>query len=145
MQNGKITITKAKTSSIPANMAILWGCNPKFEKLDPNLTVNEQIEFPDSTLSRFDIIWVKEDKASLEDREAIETMLLEEDEVFKEVDEEGLKRYILYARTLQPTFTKTITNEIIEYVLRRRANNNINKRLANTIKKLCIASAKAIV
>jgi len=143
MQNGKITITKAKTSSIPANMAILWGCNPKFEKLDPNLTVNEQIEFPDSTLSRFDIIWVKEDKASLEDREAIETMLLEEDEVFKEVDEEGLKRYILYARTLQPTFTKTITNEIIEYVLRRRANNNINKRLANTIKKLCIASAKA--
>jgi replicative DNA helicase Mcm len=148
MENGRISITKATKPNLklPANIASLYAMNPVREKFDMNLTVKEQIPLPESTLSRFDLILAMTDEVKSFDEE-LEILLAtfdDEDEEDNAVDDEALKRYILYAQTFNPTIPKEIKLKTAKYVYKlRNDNEDINKRVAWSIRKLMIASAKA--
>jgi replicative DNA helicase Mcm len=148
MENGRISITKATKPNLklPANIASLYAMNPIREKFDPNISIKEQIPMPESTLSRFDLILAMKDEVkSFEDEleKLLATFDDEEEDIKNIPDDEALKRYILYAQTFNPTVPKDIKLKVAKYVHKLRCKNNVNIRIMWSIRKLCVALAKA--
>jgi replicative DNA helicase Mcm len=146
MENGRISITKATKPNLklPANIASLYAMNPLREKFDPNLTCKEQIPMPESTLSRFDLILAMTDSVKSFDDELEKLLATFDDEENVNIpNDEALKRYILYAQTFNPTVPKEIKLKTAKYVYKLRSKNNVNIRIMWSIRKLCVALAKA--
>ncbi|HKZ45489.1 MAG TPA: minichromosome maintenance protein MCM, partial [archaeon] len=56
MEQQTISIAKANIiATLPAQTAILGGGNPKFGRFDPYLPIKEQLDLPETILSRFDL------------------------------------------------------------------------------------------
>jgi DNA replicative helicase MCM subunit Mcm2 (Cdc46/Mcm family) len=147
MENGRTSITKASKPDlkIPANIASLYAMNPVREKFDPNMSIKEQIPLPESTFSRFDLILAMRDevKSFNEELDQLIAAFGDEYEEGNTVDDEALKRYILYAQTFNPVIPKEIILKTAKYVHKLRCNNEVTMRLMWSIRKLCVALAKA--
>ena len=147
MENGRTSITKASKPDlkIPANISSLYAMNPVREKFDPNMSIKEQIPLPESTFSRFDLILAMRDevKSFNEELDQLIAAFGDEYEEGNTVDDEALKRYILYAQTFNPVIPKEIILKTAKYVHKLRCNNEVTMRLMWSIRKLCVALAKA--
>ena len=139
MENGRITLTKSKKAKIQANFATLMAMNPRFEKFNRDLGLVEQIRLPPSTLSRFDVIFTMFDeiKDENEEIEILRTMLEDEEELERNVNKEGLIKYLLYAQTLKPKIPKEIKEKIVKYAYGLR-KKGLNRRVTKSLKKLVI-------
>jgi len=148
MEHGIVYTNKASRDiKEKGNCAVLWGCNPKYEKFDLDMDLKEQIDIPFSTLTRFDLIVALIDKRK--DKEevinVVKSMLTFTNKENDRCNDDLLKKYILYARTFNPTIPMEITNKIAEYyyLLQKDEHNNLTYRVAKSLGKLCRAIAKA--
>ncbi len=94
--------------------SLLAAINPKFGRFDRYKSVAEQIDLPSSILSRFDLIFLVEDKPDADkDRKLASHMLNihQSAEIPFVIDPELLMKYIAYARK-QPS--PELTNDAIE-------------------------------
>jgi len=58
-----VSIAKASiVATLPAQTAVLAGANPKLGRFDPYLSIGEQINIPETLLSRFDLKFALKDK-----------------------------------------------------------------------------------
>ena len=104
MELNTISIAKANIiATLPAQTAVLGGGNPKMGRFDPYLPIKEQIDVPETLLTRFDLKFALRDLPNAElDAKITEHILqarhLEEIEIKPEIPVEFFKKYLSYAR-----------------------------------------------
>lgn len=128
MEQGSISIAKASiVATLPAKTAILAAGNPKYGRFDPYIPIREQVEIPETLLSRFDLKFALRDIPNPEiDKKITEyilkTRFFEEEEEKEElIPPEIFKKYVSYARkACFPKMTKEAAKKIQEFFLKMR-------------------------
>ena len=101
----QLSVSSAKAGlvqTMTARTSILACANPKYSRFNKYKTINEQIDIPDSNLSRFDLVFALEDNISENKDRKLATNLLRKEKFVSDVeviDEELFKKYITYAKT----------------------------------------------
>ena len=118
LEQQTVSIAKAGImATLNSRCSVLAAANPKFGRFDRYKTVADQIDLPSPILSRFDLMFIIEDKPNVEnDRELAKHILTihKENNVNYEIEPELLRKYIAYARkNANPKLTDE-ANEVLE-------------------------------
>lgn len=150
-----VSSTKAGLNqTISARTSILACANPKYSRFNPYKPIKEQIDIPDSTLSRFDLVFALNDIIEeTHDRTLAYNLLnssdlLEDDDL---IDEDLFKKYITYAKLeVFPYLDQKAKNLLIEFYVDTRQSALINDsakpittRDLMSLERLTIERAKA--
>ena len=155
MELGQISVAKANiVATLPARTSILAGGNPKFGRFDPYLPIKEQIEVPETILSRFDLKFALRDVPNPEIDEKILTHIirarhLEREKVEPPIPPEIFRKYVAYARkNCHPKLSEEAAEEIKKFFLELRSRYvegapvSITFRQYEALIRLAEASAK---
>lgn len=153
----QLSIGSAKVGlvqTMTARTSIIAAANPKYGKFRRDKDVGEQLDIADSTLSRFDLLFVLEDDIdSSKDRELANALLNKEFIVDESetLDVDLFKKYITYAKAhcfpVLDNEAKVLLREF--YVNTRQAakmsddGKPITPRDLKALERLTIASAKS--
>lgn len=128
LEQQTVSIAKAGImATLNSRCSVLAAANPKFGRFDRFKVLAEQIDLPAPIISRFDLIFVIEDKPSREGDSKLAEHILKihkENTVEYEIEPELLRKYIAYARkNVNPQLTDE-ANEILKefYVSTRNSN-----------------------
>ena len=104
MSIGTVSIAKASIiASLPAATAILAGANPKFGRFDRYKSIAEQINIPETLLSRFDLKFALLDMPNREFDEKITQHIISArrnaEVVTPLIDATMLRKYLAYAKS----------------------------------------------
>ncbi len=153
LEQQTISIAKAGImATLNSRCSVLAAANPKFGRFDSYKSINEQIDLPSPILSRFDLIFVVEDKPD-EDKDRTLARHILETHTMKNMDyaiePELLRKYIAYARKLSPELTDEAMDVLEEFYVSMRNSSNdedspvpITARQLEAIIRLSEASAK---
>ncbi|WP_407392716.1 minichromosome maintenance protein MCM [Methanobrevibacter sp.] len=154
LEQQTVSIAKAGImATLNSRCSVLAAANPKFGRFDRYKVLAEQIDLPAPIISRFDLIFVIEDKPSKEGDSKLADHILKihkENTVEYEIEPELLRKYIAYARkNISPKLTDE-ANQILKefYVSTRNSNPEeqgavpITARQLEAIIRLAEASAK---
>ncbi len=156
MEQQTISIAKANiVATLPARTSILAGGNPKFGRFDPYLPIKEQVDIPETILSRFDLKFALRDVPNAEiDTKIADHMLkarfFATDEALPVISLEFLKKYVSYTRRVcKPTLSVEAGEEIKKFYLDLRSRSGggdspiaITTRQYEALIRMAIASAK---
>ena len=154
LEQQTVSIAKAGImATLNSRCSVLAAANPKFGRFDSYKILAEQIDLPAPIISRFDLIFVIEDKPSREgDAELAEHILKihKENTINYEIEPELLRKYIAYARiNANPTLTDEANDVLREFYVNTRNSNPeeqgavpITARQLEAIIRLAEASAK---
>lgn len=116
MEQQTVTETKAGLNvTMNARTPVLAAANPKYGRFLNDKTITEQINIPDTTFSRFDLIYAIEDKTNYDnDIELAKHLLNNDNHLETEILEpELIRKYIAYAkRDFSPEMTPEATKLI---------------------------------
>ena len=102
LEQQTISIAKAGImATLNSRCSVLAAANPKFGRFDQYKSIGEQIDLPSPILSRFDLIFVVEDKPNVEKDTKLAAHILrihKETSIPFEIEPELLRKYIAYAR-----------------------------------------------
>jgi len=119
MEQQSISIAKANiVATLPARTSVLAGGNPKLGRFDPYVPIKEQIEVPETLLSRFDLKFALRDIPNPQVDELVAEHILktrhfDEDTVLAPIEDDFLKKYVAYARkNAHPKLTREAGNEL---------------------------------
>jgi replicative DNA helicase Mcm len=102
LEQQTISIAKAGImATLNARCSVLAAANPKFGRFDQYKSIGEQIDLPSPILSRFDLIFVVEDKPNVERDTKLAAHILrihKDTSIPFEIEPELLRKYIAYAR-----------------------------------------------
>lgn len=154
LEQQTVSIAKAGImATLNSRCSVLAAANPKFGRFDRFKVLAEQIDLPSPILSRFDLIFVVEDKPSVEGDSKLAEHILkihQSNTIDYEIEPELLRKYIAYARkNVNPVLTDE-ANEVLRefYVSTRNSNKEeqapvpITARQLEAIIRLSEASAK---
>ncbi len=152
----QLSVTTAKAGlvqTMSSRTSILAAANPKYSKFDAYKGIKDQINIPESTLSRFDLVYAMADKIEInKDKELADRILshdLKEDGN-ERLSPETLKKYIAYAKSeIKPELSEVAKAKIVDfYVSTRQAaaenpdSKPITPRDLEAISRLSVARAK---
>lgn len=140
--------------TMTARTSVIAAANPKYGKFRKDKDIAEQLDIADSTLSRFDLLFVLEDSIVEDDDRELARALLNKEFVVDEsetVDLDLFKKYITYAKAnCSPVLTDGARQLLQEfYVDTRQAaklsndGKPITPRDLKALERLTIASAKS--
>jgi len=133
LESQKISISKAGINiTLNARCAMIAAANPKTGRFDKYRPLAEQINLPANLISRFDLIYIMEDKQNEKRDEQIATHIMESfrfvndgwrnnggqaiAEKFKPPIDTGLiKKYIAVAKQIKPQLSKDAEQKFIEF------------------------------
>lgn len=103
MSTQTISVAKASiVATLPAETSVLGGANPKFGRFDRYRAIAEQIDVPDTILSRFDLKFVLRDVPDKEMDEKLASHVIktrtEMSTIVPLIEPAFLRKYIAYAR-----------------------------------------------
>lgn len=134
MEQQTISIAKAGImTSLNARVSILAAANPAYGRYNPKKTVEQNIQLPAALLSRFDLLWLIQDKADRENdlRLAQHIAYVHQHNVhpplsFEPLDMRLMRRYIALCHKKEPTVPEGLADYITAgYVeMRKEARNN---------------------
>ena len=153
LEQQTISIAKASiVATLPAQVSVLAGANPKFSRFDPYRPIAEQIDIPETLLSRFDLKFAIRDVPDPEKDEKLAEYIIETrlnpQAIQPEIPLELMRKYIAYARKhCKPKMTKEAAERIKQfYVQLRSISGNgavaITLRQNEALMRLAEASAK---
>ena len=154
LEQQTVSIAKAGImATLNSRCSVLAAANPKFGRFDRYKVLAEQIDLPAPIISRFDLIFVIEDKPSREkDSELAEHILKTHQytSIDYEIEPELLRKYIAYARkNVNPKLTDEANTILKEFYVSTRNSNPedqgavpITARQLEAIIRLAEASAK---
>lgn len=146
----EIHIDKAGIHALlPTKCAVLAAANPKMGRFDVYEPLAKQTNLTPSLLSRFDLIFAMLDKPDPERDELISKHILDGSRSAEPpLTMEFIRKFILYARKLNPQMTVSARNRIQQYYIsiRKRSINDgsvmILPRALQSIRRLAEANAK---
>ena len=154
LEQQTVSIAKAGImATLNSRCSVLAAANPKFGRFDSYKVLAEQIDLPAPIISRFDLIFVIEDKPNKEKDAELADHILKTHQyttIDYEIEPELLRKYIAYARkNVNPRLTEE-ANEVLKqfYVTTRNSNPEeqsavpITARQLEAIIRLAEASAK---
>lgn len=134
MEQQTISIAKAGIMTcLNARVSILAAANPAFGRYNPRRTIEQNIQLPAALLSRFDLLWLIQDKPDRDNdlRLARHITYVHQHGVqpatnVKTMDMNLIRRYISLCKRKNPIIPDDLTDYIVgAYVeLRREARNN---------------------
>ena len=154
LEQQTVSIAKAGImATLNSRCSVLAAANPKFGRFDKYKILAEQIDLPAPIISRFDLIFVIEDKPSREGDSKLADHILKihkENTIDYEIEPELLRKYIAYARkNANPALTEEANNVLREFYVNTRNSNPeeqgavpITARQLEAIIRLAEASAK---
>ncbi|MFP4115773.1 MAG: minichromosome maintenance protein MCM [Candidatus Aenigmatarchaeota archaeon] len=156
MSTQTVSISKATIqATLPAETSVIGGANPKFSRFDPYRPIAEQIDIPDTLLSRFDLKFALRDKPDKERDEKIVDHIIESrvegDAAEPLIDIDFLKKYISYARrNCKPEITREAASVLKNFYINLRSKYidaesdtvPITLRQYEALQRLAQASAK---
>ena len=152
----QLSVSSAKAGlvqTMTARTSILAAANPKYSRFTDTKTIKEQLDIAESTLSRFDLIFVLRDNVNETKDKALANTLLRKNSSVKEVEtlsDDCFKKYITF---MKANCFPVLTDEVIEllsqfYVsVRQQAIQSndgkpITARDLKSLERLTIARAK---
>lgn len=153
LEDLSVSVAKAGlVQNMTARTSLLAGCNPKYGKWFEEKSFDEQVMIPNTTLSRFDLIYLLKDEVNAErDRDMAQKVIRNEVSKDKKMLEpEVLKKYVNYAKNnCYPVFTDEAINYISDYYVKVRKlasvlsdGKLITMRELGAICRLAVARAK---
>ncbi len=157
MEQQTVSIAKAGiVATLNARASILAAANPAFGRYLYNKTIAENIDLPVTILSRFDLIFVIQDRPDRKrDKELAEYVLdfhrgAYPDLIENIIPARLLKKYIAYARRyVKPKLTEEAKKKIVDYYVSMRAKSEapdapiaITPRQLEALVRLAEAHAK---
>ena len=154
LEQQTVSIAKAGImATLNSRCSVLAAANPKFGRFDRYKVLAEQIDLPAPIISRFDLIFVIEDKPSKDGDAKLADHILkihQENTVEYEIEPELLRKYIAYARkNVNPHLTDEAIQVLKEFYVSTRNSNPeeqgpvpITARQLEAIIRLSEASAK---
>jgi len=117
-----ISIAKAGiTTTLNARAAVLAAANPLYGRYNKRRSISENVDLPNSLLSRFDLLFLILDKADMEMDLALSKHVLHVHRFLRNPDRDftpilasTVKQYISIARTIAPTVPVELTSYIVE-------------------------------
>jgi len=157
MAQQTITISKAGLhTTLLARTAVIAAANPLLGRYDENKSVFENLsKFPPTLFSRFDLIFVLIDKPE-EERDANVLTHIESSgqDMDGFIDRELFKKYIAYAKAINPTVAPEVKKRLREFFLniRRKMGESgtaeripITYRQYEALLRLCEAHARILL
>ena len=122
MEQQTISIAKAGiTTTLNARAAVLAAANPLYGRYNRRKSISENVDLPNSLLSRFDLMFLILDKADIENDLALSRHVLHvhrflknPEATFAPIPPANVKQYISIARTVQPVVPVDLTSYIVE-------------------------------
>lgn len=142
MEQHMISINKAGINArLNARAAILAAANPDMGRYDRYKTVAENIKkLPVTLLSRFDLIFIMKDRLDSDEDKDLSAHILGINKKYVElIDADLLKKYIAYARNLNPKLTEEAIKRLQEFYLEMRkagGDNESGSPIAITARQL---------
>ncbi len=129
METGLMNINKSGVhTEIETKVSLLALANPKFGRYDRYKTISEQITFPQPLLSRFDLIFLHEDRPNVElDTLIAEKIVTSEDEQTSNdhlINEEQLQKYLEQARHVHVKLSDNAKKYAKEWYVKLRNGNH---------------------
>ncbi len=152
----QLSVSSAKAGlvqTMTARTSILAVANPKYSRFTDSKTIKEQLDIADSTLSRFDLIFVLRDNVNeTKDRNLARTLLTKNygDNDLETLSDDCFKKYITYMKAnCFPVLTEEVIDILSEFYVgvRQQANKSydgkpITARDLKSLERLTIARAK---
>ena len=126
MEQQTVSVAKGGiVATLNARTSILAASNPIFGKYDPYRNIAENLNLPIPLLTRFDLIFALRDIPDRARDEQLARHILElhrkgEYVTAPPMDFNLLRKYIAYAKKIQPILTKEAEEKILEYYLEMR-------------------------
>lgn len=120
-------------TTLNARVSILAAASPAFGKYNVQRSVEQNIQLPAALLSRFDLLWLIQDKADRDNDLClakhiayVHTHLKQPPTASKPLDMSLIRRYITLCKRKEPSISADLSNYIVSaYVdLRQDARNN---------------------
>jgi replicative DNA helicase Mcm len=156
MEQHTVSVAKGGiVATLNARTAVLAAANPSLGRYEPNRTVAENVPLPVTILSRFDLIFVLRDVPNKEADGKMSRHILEihrkgKSPVETQIDAELLRKYVSYAKTIQPELSEGALKRLGDfYLAMRSASETEGSPVAITARQLeslvRIAEARARV
>ena len=126
LEQQTISIAKAGImATLNSRCSVLAAANPKFGRFDRYKSIAEQIDLPSPILSRFDLIFIIEDKPNAERDHSLAGHILkihQESSVPYEIEPEFMRKYIAYARrSVNPVLSKEAAKTLQDFYVTMRS------------------------
>ena len=152
----QLSVSSAKAGlvqTMSARTSILAAANPKFSRFTDTKTIREQLDIAESTLSRFDLIFVLRDNINEnKDRKLARTLLKKTatEKNLKTLSDDCFKKYITFMKAnCFPVLTDEVIDLLSEFYVevRQQASQSydgkpITARDLKSLERLTIARAK---
>ena len=153
MESQSISVAKAGINqTFKTQCPLLCASNPKNGRFIENIPFKDQIDIPVPLLSRFDLIFMLQDKPNkINDGKVADRILTISDETLEKgtldrpIDVDLLRKYIIHAHKINPKFTPEVINYIkTKYVNEYRSSSDgtITNRQLEALRRLTQASAR---
>jgi len=141
MEQQTISIAKGGiVATLNARTAILAAANPKLGRYDEYRTIIENINLPPTLLSRFDLIFRMRDIPDKARDKRMARYILDSHGRLKAppppIPPDLLKKYIAYARKINPVLTAKAKDAIEKFFLSLRAESSVEGGIAITPRQL---------
>lgn len=125
LEQQTVSIAKAGImATLNSRCSVLAAANPKFGRFDRFKILAEQIDLPSPILSRFDLIFVVEDRPNIKNDTELAQHILkihQEDTINYEIEPDLLRKYIAYARkNVNPKLTDDANTILKEFYVSTR-------------------------
>jgi replicative DNA helicase Mcm len=154
------TVSVAKggiVATLNARAAVLAAANPSLGRYDPYRNITDNISLPVTLLTRFDLLFIMKDIPEPDSDSRMSEHILTLHRL-KTTPEEPpllpdlLRKYIAYAKRIEPALSEEAVNEIRQYYLKMRSMSGstespvvITPRQLEALVRLCEARARSFL
>jgi replicative DNA helicase Mcm len=152
MEQQTVSIAKAGIAmTLPSRTSVLAAANPKWGMYDSDNSLRDNINIPAPLLSRFDLIWLIQDKVSMTSDRMKANHILNSFEMSMDDDcylkQDDLSKYLNYAKSFKPKLTDDAKKSLLDiYEKMRKVSSKsdipIGTRQLEAIVRLSMAYAK---
>lgn len=147
MEQQTISIAKAGImTSLNARVSILAAANPAYGRYNPKKSLEQNIQLPAALLSRFDLLWLIQDKPDRENdlRLAQHITYVHQHNTqppthFVPLDMKLMRRYIALCQTKQPVIPESLSDYITGAYVEMRKESRNNKDTTFTSARTLLA------
>lgn len=123
LEEQTVSIAKANVqATLRCATTVLAAANPKLGRFDISSGLYTQIDLPIPLITRFDLIFIFQDKPTEEGDKKLAEKILSRYRLIKEkpIQTTDIKKFFAYAKSFHPTMSKRVEDEITKFFVKLR-------------------------